>query len=673
MLSNNFSGSSPSQFPELQPRVPAQMRTTTGRWSSICVIAIILVIITVAAYSPVFSCGFVNVDDGSYVVHNDTVKRGLSANGWKYAWTEIVCANWHPLTILSYELDSSLWGSGASGYHVTNLVFHTFNVLLIFAVLHQITGSIFRSAFVAAFFAVHPLHVESVAWISERKDVLSTFFLLLTLLAYARYSKRPSVARYVPVVILFALGLLAKPMLVTLPVLLLFLDYWPLCRVRIVDSVTETGRFPSTSLKFAVLEKLPLFVLSVADGIVTILAQDEATHHVKGLTFLGQLGNAASSYCWYLKKTFIPTQLMAFYPHPVDGLPATMIAISVVILFSITIWVWRHRREKPYQLFGWSWFVIALLPVIGLLQVGSQAYADRYSYIPHLGLFIFAVWEIHSLVKDSKPGRITTTIVAMTALVVCGWLTNLQADCWRNAETLWQHALTIDPHNGHAHLLLALAIRSQGNNEEVVQHMEHGFQFATEEPVSTYYYDWALALTALNRDSEAEEKLRRAIELDPDNTFALEELWKLLIRQERLEEGERIVEQMIRAYSNNAQRLSHSAKWQMAAGQIQMNIGNASRAAFFFERAVKIDPNDGLAHFNLGTAQVQLQKLNEAKSSFRRAIELVPQSALSHFRLGEILEYQNDVAGARSNFAKAVEIDPSNEEYRQRLHRLSGR
>lgn len=641
------------------------------RGRSILAVVVLLVAATFVAFSPALWCDFVNLDDGVYVVFNDVVRQGLSPIGWVYAWTEIVCANWHPVTMLSLELDTSLWGSNSTGYHATNLALHTINVLLLFTFLLQTTQSISCSAVAAAFFGLHPLHVESVAWISERKDVLSACFLLLTVIAYTNYTRRPSIGRYVLVCVLFAIGLMSKPMLVTLPVLLLLLDYWPLNRLQFRRTREVEDRSSSQTLISAIREKIPLFGLSLADGLVTIFAQKDAQNRVVDLMFGTQLANIFNAYCWYLQKTFVPTNLMAFYPHPGSKLSWIPVATGALLFCLISAFVWSRCWGKPHLLFGWCWFTISLLPVIGIIQVGGQAYADRYVYIPHIGLFVAIVWEIYSWKNSSKSVGLARTILVSIALLACGWLTFQQTQVWKDSKTLWRHALSINPDNGRAHLSLANTLQTLGENEEAVYHFEEGERLSYEMPVSTTYFIWGKALMALNRASEAEVKLRKAIEINPDHTIAIESLLQLLRKQNRDEEVEQLAQQGVSAYVNQAKKSPYSLRAQISAGEIEMHFGNLPKALSLFERAVMINPNDASAHYHLALARMGLQKIPEAKSSFRRVIKLFPEGAPAYVGLAQILEFENDREGAKQNYAKAVELEPSNLEYRHRLEGIS--
>lgn len=637
------------------------------RWGLVATTGIALVVLTIAVYWPVFQCDFVNIDDNEYVSANGPVLQGLSTYGWIYAWTTLDMGNWNPLTWLSFELDTSLWGPKPFGYHTTNLILHTANVLLLYLLLYQLSTSVSRSAVVAALFAVHPLHVESVAWITERKDVLCTFFLLLTLFAYCHYAKRPSMIRYLAVFVLFFLGLCAKPMLVTLPVLLVLFDEWPLRRIRWrQDTAVESAYAPRT-IALILIEKIPLLCLSLADGIITIIAQQGATKVVKQLTFVDQLANVFNSYFWYLWKTFVPTDLSVYYPHPGSNVPWITVSAGGIIVVLITLWALWQSKRHPWLLFGWGWFVISLLPVIGLLQVGGQAYADRYTYIPHLGLFIGLVWWCHAWIANSRPLRIGGCVAAILAVAMCSGLTHRQIGFWRNSHSLWKHALEVNPDSGIANLSFAGLLMMDGEYERAIAHLEKGITRVTTQPQAASYFGWGSALTALNREAEAEEKFRTAIQIAPDYVPALDALWKLYLKQQRQAEADQTEKEIIRALVSIAEKKRYSATSQAAVGHVELVLGHPEKALPYFERAVLMSPRDANALCGLATAQLELKRLQEAKTNLRRAIGLAPGLATAHFKLGEILEFERDLSGARRHFEQAVRLEPGIQQYRARL------
>lgn len=640
-------------------------------WVSTLAISILLAALTVSAYWPVLSCGFVNLDDGEYVYSNGAVKQGLSTSGWIYAWSNLDLMNWHPLTWLSLQLDSSLWGTQAAGYHLTNLIFHTVNVVLLFVVLKMMTGFTGRSASVAALFAIHPLHVESVAWISERKDVLSTFFLLLTLLMYAVYARRPTFVRYLGVFLFFTMGLLSKPMLVTLPILLILIDFWPLQRIIVQTPRPETSTPPQVTFQYAIVEKLPLFCLSFVDGIITVIAQRGATLRIDDLPLYAQFANVFSAGCWYLQKTFVPTDLIAFYPHAGRDVDWPRVAVGIILFVSLTTWsIWR-RHSRPHILFGWGWFIVSLLPVIGLLQVGSQAYADRYTYVPHLGLFTFLIWETCACLGSQMPGRIIGSLLILLAVVSCADLTRQQIGFWKDAKSLWTHALRVDPHNDRANLLLAGAELADGEFEPAIEHAQTGIQFTRAKPMAYSYWVWGSALAGIDRNAEAEAKLRQALKINPKHVATLEALQKLMYRQGRQTEGDQFAQRMMRALAEDLQSKPFSAASQMLLGELELRRGDPQRAVVHYEQAVKLSPRNPMTHCNLGLARIWIQNYEGARTSFERAIELSPQLAVAHSGLADVLEFQNDLSGAKRHFAEAVRLDPSNDEYQMRLEQLT--
>lgn len=422
-------------------------------------ICLVLITITLGGFLRSLNHGFLLFDDGDYVTNNGAVLSGLTWEGVRWAFRSTMNANWHPLTWLSLMADCQVWGLDPTGFHLTNLLLHVANVLVLFAVLSRLTRSPWRSGFVAALFAVHPLHVESVAWVAERKDVLSAFFWMLTMLAYIHCVEKPSVARRMLVIVLYALGLMAKPMLVTLPFVLLLLDYWPLRRFK--------GAGSALGLLW---EKLPLFGLSAASCCVTLLAQMQGNTvaALELLPFGARAANAVVSYVAYILKTVWPSHLAVVYPHPVTTLPEWQVVGSIVLLIAVTLLVVRSARSLPYLTVGWLWYVVTLVPVIGLVQVGDQAMADRYTYIPLIGLFIMAAWGF----RERENGRVgewamgTAAIVIIAALMAASFV---QVGYWHNDFTLNRHGLAVTKGNYQLHLNLACALHQNKDYDEAEQ------------------------------------------------------------------------------------------------------------------------------------------------------------------------------------------------------------
>src|SRR6266571_5542154 len=399
-------------------------------------VCVSLVVFTWIVFGQTLRHDFVNYDDPRYVYQNTRITSGLNISGIAWAFTHIHSENWHPLTTITHMLDCQLYGLKASGHHFTNVLLHTIAVLLLFVVLQQMTGAFWRSAFVAALFAIHPLHVESVAWVAERKDVLSGVFFMLTLLAYFHYTRAPSNLRYLIVAFVFALGLMSKPMLVTLPFVLLLLDYWPLERIK--AQRPDIGR----QLLKLIAEKIPLIVLSAVSGVITFLAQRHAIGWTEQLPMLARINNAIVTYVIYVRQMFWPGNLAVFYPHPENRLPQWEIGLAVALLACITTTALVLRKVAPYLITGWFWYLGMLVPVIGLVQVGWQGHADRYTYLPQVGLYIAGTWAIADLTASFRR-RILLGAAALLIIGALSWTAWIQTSYWRDSEMLFTHALAV--------------------------------------------------------------------------------------------------------------------------------------------------------------------------------------------------------------------------------------
>ena len=439
---------------------PAAFR---ARWP-VLGICLFLTVITWLVFGQTLRHEFVNFDDYAYVTNVPLVTAGLTSEGVRWAFTNRHSGNWHPLTTLSHMLDCQLYGLDAHRHHLTNVILHTVAVLLLFLVLRQMTGGTWRSAFVAALFAIHPLRVESVAWVAERKDVLSGIFFMLTLGAYVRYARNPALPSTLLVVLSFALGLMSKPMLVTVPFVLLLLDYWPLARFG------RSGPIPWR----LVLEKIPLLLMSAASCAATVLAQTDAIIGTEQLSFGWRAANAVTSYVAYLWQTIWPVDLAVLYPHPESNyLQSWQVAGAVALLGVITAVAFAVRRKHPYLITGWLWYVGMLVPVIGLIQVGSQARADRYTYLPHIGIFLVVAWGVSDWAKQwglqgrKILGAAAAVVIAVLTLTACK-----QASYWRDEETLWIHTLAITSHNQWAQANYAYLLLRRERPQEAIPHFE---------------------------------------------------------------------------------------------------------------------------------------------------------------------------------------------------------
>jgi tetratricopeptide (TPR) repeat protein len=517
------------------------------------ILALALALLTLLAFLPALDNGFVNFDDPRYATDTPWMEEGLSVVGVKWAFTNYYATFWHPLTVLSHMLDVELFGLNPRGHHLTSVLLHTVNVVLLFVVLRSLTGSLWRSLLVAALFSVHPLRVESVAWVAERKDVLSGFFGLLALLAYSNFVQRRSLGKYALVVLLFCLALMSKPMLVTLPCVLLLLDFWPLRRLSLEN-------FSWQKLLVCTTEKLPLLILSVTTALLTISAQSPVIDVSRGASSGLKLANALVSNAMYVSKTVIPRDLAVLYPYPIE-IPAWTIAVAGVFLGSLTALALIALRRAPYLAVGWLWFLGTLVPVSGLIQVGNQAMADRFSYLPAMGLTTAMVWGLHGLFgRRYSRGLSAVSLAAILSLV---FLTRIQISYWKDSVHLFSHALEVTENNFIAHLNLAEALRAADQRQEAEVHYRAALGLQPEmddahaglgEALRTWgrpqaalphletaiglnphnakiHHSLAMTLVDLGQEDKAMEHLRAVLEIDPLYIAAHWGLADLLTRQ----------------------------------------------------------------------------------------------------------------------------------------------
>jgi len=501
------------------------------------VVCLFLIVGTLTVFWQVQHHDFIDLDDHLYVTENNHVQAGLTKKGVIWAFTTFHAANWHPLTWLSHMLDCQLFGMRPGMHHLTNLLFHILNSLLLLLVLRKMTGAWWRSAFVAALFALHPLHVESVAWVAERKDVLSTFFWLLTMWVYAHYAERPTFDRYLLVLLSFALGLMAKPMLVTLPFVLLLVDYWPLGRLQLGQSCNDGNlRIKKSSAFRVVWEKIPFFVLAAMSGVLTLLAQQKAgaLRTLDIIPLKIRTANALVSYISYIGKMIWPHNLAVFYPHPgiVPMWQAVGAGLSLICLCVLSVMFVRAGRRFPHLAVGWLWYLGTLVPVIGLVQVGSQAMADRYTYVPLIGLFIMISWGFYDLVRGWKNRRMVLAIstgVVLLALMACTWS---QVRLWKNSTLLFKHALNVTDNNYKARNLLGIASERQGRLKEALRHYSEALRIKPE--YADAHNNQGVALARQGRLKEAISHFSEALRIKPDYVDAHNNLGVALEQQGRL-------------------------------------------------------------------------------------------------------------------------------------------
>jgi tetratricopeptide (TPR) repeat protein len=570
------------------------------------VICLLLAAVTLAVFWQVGSNDFINFDDPGYVYENPHVVTGLTLENVRWAFTSADMGNWHPLAWLSHMTDCQIFGLNPRGHHFSSLILHTLNTLLLFLLLCRLTGLPGRSAFAAALFALHPLHVESVAWVAERKDVLSTFFWMLTLLAYARYVERPAWRRYSLVLVCFLLGLMAKPMLVTLPFVLLLLDYWPLGRMQSgrsgrddapQENQTEGASGRNRSLLSLTLEKAPFFALAAISSVITLYVQQKggAVSSLESVPLQLRAANALLAWTGYIGKMAWPVDLSFLYPFdrsmPVWGaVPAGMFLLSVSLLAA-----WKSKKY-PYLLVGWLWYLGTLVPVIGLVQIGLQSMADRYTYVPLIGLFIMIAWGVPDLLGRWRQSRIVLTAAAVVILSALATVTRLRLGDWKNSITLFTQAISISGNNFMAQNNLGVALAAQGRIEEAVSHFSAAT--AINPDYADPYYNLGNQLSNSNRIEEAVRFYRKAVQLRPANAQYL---------------------------NNLGVALAQTGKREEALGA-------------FFE-AVRRKPDYADAHYNLGIALLEQGRIEEAASHFSEVVRIQP----GHADARQKLEYASSL------------------------------
>lgn len=584
-----------------------------------------LVVAVLAVYNPVSKHPFVNYDDDVYVTHNLHVRNGLSWDTVTWAFTTSAEANWHPLTWISHATDAQLFRLNPSGHHYVNLLFHAVNVVLLFLLLQRATGFAGRSLMVAALFALHPINVESVAWVAERKNVLSMFFLLLALEAYRQYVRKPGVGRYCLVALCFACGLMAKPMIITLPFVLLLWDYWPLERTALEGE--------SKKLSSLVVEKIPLFALSAASAWVTMYAQSVggAVRSVVEYPFSVRLGNALVAYARYVMLAFWPAKLGPMYPHPADSLPGWQVGVSGLFLLAATVLVIVFRKHR-YLLVGWFWFLGTLVPMIGLVQVGKQAMADRYAYLPFLGLFIMACWAVGEWAQQKHISALRLAIPVLIVLAALAAATFRQLNYWSDNVTLWSHTVAITGPN-------AVAQDNLGG-----------------------------ALVEENRIAEAMPHFQVAAEIDPSDPVSHLNLASYQLEQGNPQEAVKQLDTVLNLTSEP--RLKATVLSNLGAAYSRMR--DYPHAKKSFEEALALDPQRVQAITGLGLLAQRSGDLHEAIEQYSRAVSLEP-SGLRYALLAQALEKSGRAAEAQAAYQEAARLFPDLDQLRQSVDALLSR
>jgi tetratricopeptide (TPR) repeat protein len=612
--------------------------------------------------------GFVNIDDDKYVYNTPQISHGLSSAGIVWAFTHSHATNWHPLTWISLMLDCQLYGLHPGGHHLTNVLLHAAAAVLLFFVLWQMTGHLWPSALVAALFAIHPLRAESVAWVTERKDVLSGLLFMLTLGAYLGYVRHQfSLVRYLAVLVFFALGLMAKPMLVTLPLVLLLLDYWPLGRLsdsrRLAPTpphcnggenpggvnVTEPAFGPLSFPRHLLVEKIPLVALVAVSCLATLWAQQEAMISEDRLPFSARVANALVSYVAYLDQFFYPRGLALFYPHPGTHLPIWKVVGAGVVLACISAAVLRHRRRRPYLLVGWLWYLGMLVPAIGLKQVAGQAMADRYTYLPQIGLGISLAWWAADSCRGWPYRRAMWSLASAVALAaLIGWAWR-QTSFWCDSETLWNRTLACTSYNKVAHNGLAADLAAQGRLDEAMGHYRDSLGISPNDAEAIN--SLGVLLARVGRFDEAMACYRQSEEIKPGYAHAYYNLGNLLAERGRFDEA---FAQLQRAVEVNPD----FGKAHRGLGIVLAARGRPIEALGHFQKAIEINPDDAEAHRNLGHLLVGAGQSDEATSHFRKALEIQPEDAEAHRNLGVALANCGQFDEAMVQFEQARKIKP---------------
>ncbi len=624
-------------------------------------LAVGLLVLTLAAYLPTWNNGFVDFDDELYITNNPRVSEGLSRSGFVWAWTTFHGTYYQPLSWLSLQFDAHFFSTGPregrrilspAAFHGQSLFWHAASTLLLFAVCCRLTRSRNRSFFVAGLFAVHPMHVESVAWAAERKDVLSVFFGILTVWAYLRYLEKPGWKTYGLLGASFFLSLLCKPMLMTLPVVLLLLDYWPLRRLWPTPSPPENTTRPSlASVPFRrlLLEKVPLLVLAGMIAVVTIYGREKNAVAIPFslLPLSARIGNALTAYGCYVTSTLYPRQLSVLYPHPfLDWSLTSALLGGGLLLFVTVLAIWQARR-RPWLIVGWLWFVGTLLPVIGLWQGGEQARADRFTYWPHLGLFFVLVWGVAELVKRLHLSDKIAVAGGALALCVLGGLTWMQIGYWKNPLTLWEHALTVDENNDRAYTQLGYYALDHGQLEEAERDFAESMRL--RPAACDYHHFHGVSLLALGRDDEAAVAFEEALALGPKHLDAWQNLGVARLHQGRLEEAERCFRTILSLQSGSSD--AHSA-----LGRVLWRSGRRTEAVQEFQTALERNPRDAIAWNGLGVAHLAEGHPDEAIEAFRKSDHFQPNQVNPISNLGVALGRAGRWDEAAVTHRRALEI-----------------
>jgi tetratricopeptide (TPR) repeat protein len=609
-------------------------------------------------YWPVHGFDFVSVDDSVYIARNPFLAGGPSWAGAARTFASTYAHFWHPLTLLSLMLDAAMFGMAPGAFHVTNLLLHMGGTLLLFLALRRMTGAAGRSALVAALFAVHPLHVESVAWVAERKDVLSTFFWMLTLWAWAGFAAKGTRRAYWLTLVSFALGLMTKPMLVTLPVTLLLLDAWPL--QRLAPARPEECRAWTSWIRRwwpLVREKIPFFALAGAAGLVAVFAEGAAVASLEAIPAWTRAANALVGGGTYLVRTIWPAGLTVFYPLPASTPPLAVAAafLALAVITAASYWL---RGRAPYLLVGWLWYLVTLLPVSGIVQIGTHAMADRYTYVPLVGMFVMLAWGGASLVGPGRRRERAAGVAAAAIVLAFAVAARAQVDTWKDSGALWAHALAVTPGSYYAQHGMGSLLREQGKAREAVPYLQEAIRLNPRFPDARV--NLGLAFEALGRTDEAVRQYVEALGIDPGMSDAHNNLGAVLLRSGRAEDA-------IPHFEAALRRVPDSAPAHDNLGQALAAVGRLPEAAAEETTALRLTPDFAEAHAHLGAVLAAQGKTAGAVAEYREAVRLAPGVADTHNNLGVALASLGEAGEAAAEFEQAVRLDPRHAQARVNL------
>ena len=664
-------------------------------------VCLALAVIVFLVFGKTCQYEFVNYDDDHHVYANPAVMDGLTLEGLARVFKLGDSDYWHPLDFVSHMLDCELYGLNPGGHHLSNVLLHASVAITLFLMLRRMTATLWPSAFIAAVFAIHPLRVESVAWISERKDLLHGLFFVLTIWAYINYARNSwSLARYLSVVILFALGLMSKPTLMPLPLLLLLLDYWPLKRLRLKTPLTTltpdvTGAGVTQKFHRLLIEKIPLLLLAMLSCWEAARGNSSAFESNAAIPLSLRVANAVVAYATYFWQMAWPTHLAVLYPFPVDGLGVCKVAVSLLLLAAVSAGAFLWRRNRPWVLVGWGWYLVMLLPMVGIVQAGSQARADRYTYLPQIGLYLmvtWTIWEISLSWRYRRQVLVGTGLACIAALMVAA---AIQTSYWRNSEALWTRALDCTSRNAIAHNNLGVAFAERGRHKEAIGHYQRALEIRPD--YAETMNNLGAALAAEKQTAEAVATYLRAIELRPEYAEAHGNLGIALAGEGRLDEAADHLERAIqfkpdygRAHYNFALVLTAQGRFTDATkhferaviempeyadahanlGAVLVKRGFADESRLHFQKAVELAPGFVEAHYNLAVVSLAQGQLRDASNHLHRVIVLSPDFIEARLKFAELLALNGSRAAAASQLREVLRLNPTNDLARVRLMTL---